>query len=128
MKKYDKWNEVKKDTQKKNFIFSVKPREIYWVKIGQNIGSEEYGKGELFSRPVLILKRFSRNMFYGIPLSTKIKDGNFFYNFTFLDKPSNALLVQGRLFDTKRLENRMGMIEKTDFENIKKSVKELLSV
>jgi mRNA interferase MazF len=67
-------------------------------------------------------------MFYGIPLSTKIKDGNFFYNFTFLDKPSNALLVQGRLFDTKRLENRMGMIEKTDFENIKKSVKELLSV
>jgi len=32
------------------------------------------------------------------------------------------------LFDTKRLENRMGMIEKSDFANIKKSVKELLDV
>jgi len=36
--------------------------------------------------------------------------------------------VQGRLFDTKRLENRIGMINKDDFANIKKSLKELLDV
>jgi mRNA interferase MazF len=128
MKKFDDWNSIKKELDIKKKNITPKEREVYWASIGENIGFEQNGKGDIFSRPVLILKRFSRNMFYGIPLSTKIKDGNFFYNFTFLDKPSNALLVQGRLFDTKRLENRMGMIEKTDFENIKKSVKELLSV
>ena len=128
MKKYDEWNNIKKNlnVKKKNVI--PKEREVYWASIGVNIGFEQNGKGDIFSRPVLILKRFSKNMFYGIPLSTKIREGSFFYNFTFLNNPSNALLVQGRLFDTKRLENRMGMIEKSDFENIRKSVKDLLDV
>jgi mRNA interferase MazF len=89
---------------------------------------EQNGKGEIFSRPVLVMKRFSRNMFFGIPLSTQIKDGNFFYNFYFLEQQSNALLVQARLYDTKRLENRLGMIEKSDFTNIKIKLKELLEL
>ena len=125
---FDKWNEIKKDLdiKKKNVI--PKEREVYWASIGENVGFEQNGKGDIFSRPVLILKRFSKNLFYGIPLSTKVKDGSFFYSFTFLNNPSNALLVQGRLFDTKRLENRMGMINKTDFDNIKKSIRKLLDV
>jgi len=49
IKQYDEWNEVKKNTEKQNFILTVKPREIYWVKIGQNIGSEEYGKNDDFT-------------------------------------------------------------------------------
>lgn len=129
MKRYDEWNKIKvKIDAKTKKIVTPKEREVYWASIGENIGNEQNGKGEIFSRPVLIIKRFSRSMFFGVPLSTQIKEGNFFYNFTFLDKPSNALIVQGRLFDTKRLENRIGMIDKNDFENIKKSLKELLDV
>jgi len=40
----------------------------------------------------------------------------------------DTLIVQGRLFDTKRLENRVGMINKDDFEVIKIKIKELLDV
>jgi mRNA interferase MazF len=127
--KLDKWHEIKKDISKENKkIVIPKAREVYWASIGENIGYEQNGKGEIFSRPVLIVKRFSRNMFFGIPLSTQIKDGNFFYNFDFLEQQSNALLVQARLYDTKRLENRLGMIEKSDFVNIKIKLKELLEL
>jgi len=129
VKRYNEWNQIKiKIDAKTKKIVIPKEREVYWASIGENIGNEQNGKGDIFSRPVLIIKRFSRSMFFGVPLSTQTKEGNFFYNFTFLDKPSNALVVQGRIFDTKRLENRIEMIGKNDFENIKKSLKELLDV
>jgi mRNA-degrading endonuclease toxin of MazEF toxin-antitoxin module len=129
VKKYNAWNEIKKKIDLKTTKIVVpKEREVYWASIGENIGNEQNGKGDIFSRPVLIIKRFSKSMFFGVPLSTQIKEGSFFYNFTFLEKSSNALIVQGRLFDTKRLENRIGMINKDDFENIKRSLKELLDV
>lgn len=128
MKKFDEWNAVKKeiDTREKPVIF--KERDIFWASIGENVGFEQNGKGEIFSRPVLIVKRFSRNMFFGIPLSTKLRDGNFFYEFELNGEKSSALIVQGRLFDTKRLENKVGMMSKDDFENLKVRVRELLDV
>ncbi|WP_412725545.1 hypothetical protein [Arcobacter sp. 15-2] len=42
---FDKWNNVKKETQQNKRKLGLKQREIFWVKLGQNIGSEEYGKG-----------------------------------------------------------------------------------
>lgn len=128
-KEFDKWNNIKIDLHNKtNKIVTPKDREIYWASIGVNIGFEQDGKGEILSRPVLIVKKYSKNMFFGIPLSTKIKKGSFFFEFELNDKKSNALLVQGRLYDTKRLENRIGMINKNDFLNLKIKLKELLDV
>ena len=128
MKKHNEWNEIKKelDTKTKSIIF--KERDIFWTSIGENIGYEQNGKGKIFSCPVLIVKRFSRNMFFGIPLSTKVKEGNFFFSFELQGEISNALIVQGRLFDSKRLENKIGMIQKDDFEELKVKLKELLDV
>lgn len=128
MKRYDKWNEVKKSINNKRDIITFKERDVFWASIGENIGYEQNGKGDDFSRPIIVIKKLSRNMFFGIPLSTKIKDGSYFHEFTFLQKQSNALIVQGRLFDIKRLENRMGMITKEDFEKIKDKLKKLLDL
>jgi len=116
MKQFDRWNLLKQkiDSKRKKIVIP-KEREVYWVSIGENVGSEQNGKGDVFSRPVLILKRFSKNIFFGIPLSTQLKEGTFFHNFEFLEKESNALLVLGRVYDTKRLENRICMIKKDDF-------------
>lgn len=128
MKKFNDWNELKKeiDIRQKSVIF--KERDILWASIGENIGYEQNGKGNIFSRPVLIVKRFSRNMFFGIPLSTQLRQGDFFFEFELNGQKSNALLVQGRLLDTKRLENKIGMMAKDDFENLKIKVRELLNV
>lgn len=57
MKRFDKWNEVKKETDVNRFRVGIKPREIFWVKIGVNVGDEEYGKGEEFVRPVILVRQ-----------------------------------------------------------------------
>ena len=54
--------------------------------MGKNIGFEQDGKGENFVRPVVIIKGFNKNMFFGIPLSTKMKEGKFYYKFQFQKK------------------------------------------
>ncbi len=127
-KEFYKWYILKEELHhgKKEQYF--KERDVFWTSIGVNIGYEQDGKGEIFSRPVLILKKYNKNIFFGIPLSTKIKDGTFFFTFTLNGKPSNALLVQGRIYDTKRLENKIGKISQEDFETIKIKLGKLLNV
>ena len=43
-------------------------------------------------------------------------------------KDSNALLVQGRLYDSKRLENKIGTIHSDEFKALKEKLGELLNV
>ena len=128
MKKFDNWNEVKKQIDNKTKISIPKEREVYWACIGENIGFEQNGKSELFTRPVLVFKRFNKNIFFGVPLSTQIKDGNFFFTFTLNGELSNALLVQGKLFDIRRLEKKIGMISKDEFSQLKLKFKDLLDI
>ena len=128
MKRHDEWNAIKKTIDSTSNKVFFKEREIFWLSIGENIGFEQNGKGEIFSRPVLVLKKFSKNLFFGVPLSTQIKEGSFFFTFELLGRQSNALLVQGRLYDSKRLENKIGMIKTDDFTRLKKKFRELLDV
>ena len=126
-KKFDNWNEVKKTTETIGNVPQFKAREIYHAKIGENIGFEQSGKGDEFLRPVLILKRLTKEIFFGIPLSTTPRVGSFFYNFEFLaGVESSALLVQTKLFSSKRLLNKIGMIKKEDFENLRKKLNDLM--
>ncbi|MCI0501881.1 MAG: type II toxin-antitoxin system PemK/MazF family toxin, partial [Epsilonproteobacteria bacterium] len=93
MKLHDEWNEIKKSTEQINDKLYFKERDIFWARLGQNIGFEQNGKGEEFTRPVVILKKYTKDMFLAIPLSTTSRDGTFFYQFSFLpNEISTALL------------------------------------
>lgn len=105
-----------------------KERDVFWASIGINIGYEQDGKGEIFSRPVLIVKKYGKNIFFGILLSTQIKEGSFFFSFDLNLQKSNALLVQGRTYDSKRLENKIGKISQEDFIKLKIKFRELLNL
>ena len=119
MKKYDDWNKVKKQINSKEVPITYKERDIFWANIGENIGFEQNGKGSDFMRPILVFRKFTNKMFLGVPLSTQLRDGSFFFQFQFLDdKRSTALLVQAKMFDVKRLDRRIGMINKDDFKNM----------
>jgi len=83
MKDFDKWNEVKKKLHTTTVRRSFKNRDIFYMKMGQNVGFEQNGKGNEFIRPVVILKKITNDMFIGIPLSTQLKDGSWFYKFSF---------------------------------------------
>lgn len=128
MKKYDEWNEVKKDIESKEKIFTFKVREIYWLKVGQNIGYEVYGKGNDFLRPVLVFRKFSKESFLGIPLTSQYKDDMFHYKFKAInqDKDNYVILSQIRLFSSKRIKVKMGKISNEDFGELKIKLKDLL--
>ena len=127
---YNNWNEIKITIENENIIVGFKERDIFYMNMGKNIGFEQDGKGENFVRPVVIIKGFNKNMFFGIPLSTKIKEGKFYYKFQFQKKDelvkNIALLSQMRLFNTKRLLNKIGVISKEDFESLKNEFKSLI--
>ena len=56
--------------------------EFWMCSLGRNIGFEQNGGGNNFSRPVLVAKKFNNQMFWIIPLSTKQKNLDFYFNFT----------------------------------------------
>ena len=130
MKKYDEWNEVKKSMidSKNKFIF--KKREINWVRVGQNVGYEVYGKGEEFLRPVLVFKTFGKDSFLGIPLTSKIKDDIFHFEFTTMNKTKKnyAILSQLKLFSAQRIHDKMGKISIEKFEELKIKLKKLMEL
>ncbi len=127
---YNNWNEIKITIEYENIIVGFKERDIFYMNMGKNIGFEQDGKGENFVRPVVIIKGFNKNMFFGIPLSTKMKEGKFYYKFRFQKKDelveNIALLSQMRLFSTKRLLNKIGVISKEDFIKMKNEFKSLI--
>ncbi|MDR1272871.1 MAG: type II toxin-antitoxin system PemK/MazF family toxin [Clostridiales Family XIII bacterium] len=109
-------------------IGGFKERDIWWVHIGENVGFEEDGKGSDFLRPVLVMKKFNKRLFWGIPLSTTTKRGKYYYEFTASgkNKVSVALLSQFKLFDALRLVSKYAMIKKNDYEEIRDTLKDLL--
>ena len=124
---YDNWNQIKKETSKENILVGFKTRDIFNVKIGHNIGYEQNGKGKDFVRPVVVYKKLTKDMFSGIPLTTTFRERNFFYSFEFIpNKRSVAILSQAKLFSSKRLLNKIGVIKITDFEELKEKYIELL--
>lgn len=127
---YNNWNEIKIAIEYENIIVGFKERDIFYMSMGKNIGFEQDGKGENFVRPVVVIKGFNKNMFFGIPLSTKMKEGKFYYKFQFQKKDelveNIALLSQMRLFSTKRLLNKIGVISKEDFIKMKNEFKSLI--
>ena len=60
-KDFDRWNEKKKYTHKREFADHVHEREVWWSALGVNIGVEIDGKHENFERPVLVVRKFNND-------------------------------------------------------------------
>ncbi len=129
---FDKWNEVKKDTQKINMSLSIKPREIYWAKIGYNVGDEQYGKGKEFVRPVLIIRALTKDLFIGVPTSTTIRENkDYFQTIHYKDDlnrdiKSSCMLLQIKTFSKKRLLNKIGKVKVDEFKKVIEKIKVMI--
>ncbi len=125
MKDFDKWNKTKKELENKDIskiFFNVK--EVWWCSIGINIGSEENGKNENFERPVLIIKKYNKEFFKAIPLSSIIKEDNKFYlRFNMNNIDGSLILSQARSLSSKRLIRKIIKIDKIEFLRIKEIYK-----
>jgi mRNA-degrading endonuclease toxin of MazEF toxin-antitoxin module len=132
MDKFNRWNELKKKTEDNRRKLGIKPRDIFWTKVGQNIGSEEYGKSDNFARPVIIIRKLTHDLFIGIPLTRTIKVNDYFHSFEYNNKSNgltknSAMILQVRTFSIKRLMNKTGVIGKEDFEVVIEKSKRLFS-
>lgn len=127
-KDFDLWNENKKllDTRRSEFLF--KTGDIWWCSVGLNIQTESCGKGKNYQRPVLVLKKLSRNSFIGIPLSTKEKTGSWFVDIFIREERRCALLYQIRMFSTNRFQRRLATLDTSDFHKVKEKLKALLEL
>ena len=95
--------------------------------LGKNIGFEQNGSGDNFSRPVLIVKKFNNHMFWSIPLSTKQKKFDFYYNFTDSNGSQvSVILAQLKLVSVKRIKRKMYDLSDKQLQDIKGKLKTFL--
>ncbi len=126
MKNFDIWNEVKKkiDVGEHKPPF-VSERDLWWVNVGENVGSEINGKSDIFSRPVIIFKKLSHGFYFVIPTTTKEKEGSWFVPFVHGGKNMCACLHQARVMDYKRLLNKLGKIDTNDYVSVQVGFEQL---
>lgn len=125
-KKFISWIFNKIIIDKTNIEREIKEHEVYWCSFGENIGFEQNGKGEDFRRPVLIFKKFNNNIFWGIPMSTKIKDNRYYVKILLKNIEQSAIISQLRVLDSKRLDDKIGYISELDFWKIKLKIIDIL--
>jgi len=122
MKDFSVWHKVKTkiDNFDKRLFFQI--REVWWCSMGFNVGFEQDGKGEKYSRPVVVFKKFNNEVFLALPLSTKGKSTKFYFPIDLGDGLDRyAILSQIRLIDAKRLIDKIGVVSEKDFAELKKA-------
>lgn len=119
-KEFNKWNELKKSIQVKPDNFGVHEREIWWLSLGVNVGVEIDGKHNNFERPVLIIRKFNRQMVWILPTTSRSGDSRFYEKYLFNGKEYFVVLTQPRTVSTKRFLRKIGMMSKDDFGRVKK--------
>ena len=126
-KDFNGWNEHKKETDSREDVLLYHERDVRWCRLGTNVGFEQDGTGTDYSRPVLILRAFSRSVCLIIPLTTSIKQNPYHVSVGIIgNRPAFAIISQLRLIDTKRLDQKITILDKNIFEDVRKAVKGIL--
>jgi len=126
-KNFIEWNNEKENIDNKKNLRTFREWEIWYISMWKNIWFEENWKWDLFLRPVLILKKFNKNIFIWIPLTTVPKNDIFHYCFEWTSwKISYAILSQIRLYDSKRFFRKIWGIKFSDMKNLKEKIKKLI--
>lgn len=128
MKNYNNWNlEKGKIEMNQPDTLSFHEREIWWCSIGLNIGDEQDGKNNLFERPVLIFKKFNNKLAYVFPLSSRIKDGKYYFALKTSTFECNLMLSQMRLISSKRLRRFLRKISPNQYLQVKNAFIDMLN-
>jgi mRNA interferase MazF len=120
------WCRIKISLWEKSSRILFKEGEIWWCRVGMNVGVEIYGKGSSFTRPILVLKKLNAEFFVGIPLTSKKKEGSWFAPVIYNEKEGRAVLSQVRAFDGRRLVSRIGILSEVHFETVRVAFHDLM--
>ncbi len=129
MNEFDNWNEIKKKVDANSDVLNKFPKEgeVWMCVVGKNIGYEQNGSGERFSRPVLVIRKFNNHMFWVVPLSTKQKAFDFYYNYTDPEHQNvSAIIAQLKLISIKRFNRKIYELNSNQVSEIKSRLKLLI--
>jgi phosphoribosyl-ATP pyrophosphohydrolase len=120
MKNFEDWNHLKKNIENKSRPPFFGERDIWYTYCGENIGHEECGKGENFTRPFLVIRRFNRYMCWAVPFTRTIKVGDPYFSYEVKKGTLSCLLLsQLRLIDSRRfIRKRRLPMDKAGFETV----------
>lgn len=115
---YIGWYRLKGGLEKNGFSGNFGEREVWWCSLGVNIGDEEDGKHHLFERPILVMKKYSKQLLLALPLSTTQKVSHFYHPLAVGDENGVVLLSQARVISSKRLQRRIGRVTQDEHDSI----------
>lgn len=115
-----KWFRIKIRLAVASRDVKFKQGEIWWCRIGMNVGEEIFGKGRRFTRPVLVFRKFTANSFLGLPLTRQEKDGSWYVKLTIRGKQNRAMLNQARVLDTKRMTSKISTLPDDEFKRVQR--------
>lgn len=105
-----------------------KRKEIWWIRFGQNIGVEVNGKHDQFERPAIIIKVFNLDSFLVVPITSKIKRGEYLIGFlSNSNEKKMANLAQIRTVSINRFIRKVEVLNDTNFNQIIDKIKNFLS-
>ncbi len=129
MNQFNQWNVIKQQLNVQDKKISFKEGDIWWCSLGQNIGTEIYGKGALFRRPVFILKKLSSYSCVVVPVTTKGKIGSWYFEFKTSNLENRWLaLHQIKHVSINRLSSYQTSLSQSLILEIKKSLAKLLGL
>jgi mRNA-degrading endonuclease toxin of MazEF toxin-antitoxin module len=124
---FEKWNKIKQEIQfKKHSPPNFREGDVWFCHLGLNLGNEEYGKGDEFLRPILILKKFNNYLFVGVPLTTKVRNSKYYLTIKLSTWEQSLLIAQVRSLSSKRLLYRKFKFDENEFRKIKEYLKKFL--
>lgn len=116
LKRIIEWTKLKIRIEKNgDSYFYFHEREIWWASLGSNIGFEEDGKNDNYERPILVFKKFNKNMLWALPLTSQKKNGDYYHSFEFEDEKYTVILPQLRLISSRRLIRKICKVPKPLF-------------
>ncbi len=121
---FQKWMPVKErvDSRKMPENLYIHVGQVWWVSWGKNVGFEQDGKSELFTRPVVVIKVLSRSTFLVAPLTTSKQEHKFRVAVSdFGGEESKAIISQIRVIDIKRFQKKIGKVDAKSLKAIKKA-------
>ncbi len=125
-KEFQKWHNLKSKIDGEHQSPPFSEREVWWCSLGANVGVEEDGKNELFERPVVVIRKFNKEMLWALPLTSRGKEGTYYLRFSLRENVSTVILSQLRILSAKRLVRKIGRIGKKQFNEMQQAASAIL--
>ena len=128
IKRFLGWIKIKEKIHTEKFPPTFEEREIWWAILGENIGHEENGRGDDFIRPFVVIRKFNKELLFGIPCSSIMKENKYYFKIVVQagNFKTSAMLSQARTISSKRLLKVVDKIGEESFGELKRALSEAL--